>query len=136
MRSFRIARVLGVDVIGDASLFALGVLLAWVIYLDLSLPEFELSGTTALIGALVGGALFLFDTSIPGNTLEGSQSTTCVMSRAPSGVSTTATAYGASIRKSSGGVYTTVEVTTLPRRESAVFSRSSLRHAGQRRRLG
>ena len=59
MRPFRIARVLGVDVIGDPSLVALGVLLAWVIYLELSLPEINVSGTTAFVGALVGGVIFL-----------------------------------------------------------------------------
>lgn len=59
MRPFRIARVLGVEVIGDASLAALGVLLAWVIYLELSLPEIDVSGTTAFFGALVGGVIFL-----------------------------------------------------------------------------
>jgi len=59
MRPFRIARILGVDVIGDASLAALGVLLAWVIYLELSLPEIDASGTTAFLGAVVGGVIFL-----------------------------------------------------------------------------
>jgi Zn-dependent protease len=52
-------RILGVDVIGDMSLIALGVMLSWVIYLELRLPESTASPTEALIGATVGGLLFL-----------------------------------------------------------------------------
>ncbi|NND04300.1 MAG: site-2 protease family protein [Acidimicrobiia bacterium] len=59
MRPFRIVRILGVDVVGDASLVALGLLLSWVIYLELSLPDIAVSGTTAFLGALVGGVIFL-----------------------------------------------------------------------------
>ncbi len=59
MRPFRIARILGVDVIGDPSLIALGVLLSWVIYLELSLPDIDVSGTTAFLGAVAGGVIFL-----------------------------------------------------------------------------
>lgn len=59
MRPFRIARVLGVDVIGDMSLVALGVLLSWVIYLELRLPSSAASSNEALIGATIGGILFL-----------------------------------------------------------------------------
>lgn len=59
MRPFRIVRVLGVDVVGDLSLAALGVLLSWVIYLELSLPESTASATEALVGAVLGGILFL-----------------------------------------------------------------------------
>jgi Zn-dependent protease len=59
MRPFRIARILGVDVNGDMSLIALGVLLSWVIYLELRLPESAASPTEALVGAALGGTLFL-----------------------------------------------------------------------------
>jgi Zn-dependent protease len=59
MHPFRIVRVLGVDVVGDASLVALGVLLSWVIYLDLTLPESTASATEALVAAASGGVLFL-----------------------------------------------------------------------------
>ncbi len=59
MRPFRITRVLGVEVIGDTSLIALGVLLSWVIYLELRLPDSAASPTEALIGAALGGVLFL-----------------------------------------------------------------------------
>jgi len=59
MRSFRIARVLGVDVIGDPSLLVLGVLLSWVIYLELRLPQTGASQSGALVGAVIGGVVFL-----------------------------------------------------------------------------
>lgn len=59
MRWFRIARVFGVDVVGDASLIALGTLLSWVIYLELRLPGQGNSSIAALVGAAVGGVLFL-----------------------------------------------------------------------------
>lgn len=59
MRSFRIARILGVDVMGDVSLVALGVLLGWVIYLELQLAESGASQVASIVGAAVGGVLFL-----------------------------------------------------------------------------
>lgn len=59
MRLFRIARVFGVEVVGDASLLALGALLSWVIYLELRLPVYDATSTVALVGALLGGVVFL-----------------------------------------------------------------------------
>ncbi|MCP3974381.1 MAG: site-2 protease family protein, partial [bacterium] len=59
MRSFRITRILGVDVMGDLSLVALGVLLGWVIYLELQLAESGASTAASIVGAVIGGVLFL-----------------------------------------------------------------------------
>lgn len=59
MRPFRIARILGVDVMGDGSLVALGVLLGWVIYFELQLADSGVTSTAAIVGAAVGGVLFL-----------------------------------------------------------------------------
>lgn len=59
MRPFRFARILGVDVIGDASLFGLALLLSWVLYLELSAPSGDLASGPAVVGALVGGVLFI-----------------------------------------------------------------------------
>jgi len=59
VRGFRIVRILGVDVIGDTSLVVLGLLLSWVIYLELRLPSVGASANSALAGAVLGGLLFL-----------------------------------------------------------------------------
>lgn len=59
MRTFRVARILGVDVIGDSSLIGLGLLLSWVIYLELRLPQIGAGPVAAAIAAVGGGVLFL-----------------------------------------------------------------------------
>jgi Zn-dependent protease len=59
VRTFRVARILGVDVIGDSSLVALGLLLSWVIYLELRLPQIDAEPMAAAIGAGIGGVVFL-----------------------------------------------------------------------------
>jgi len=59
VRSYRVARILGVDVIGDSSLVFLGLLLSWVIYLELRLPQVGAGPVAAAIGAIVGGVVFL-----------------------------------------------------------------------------